>query len=128
MTKLTSNKAAGLGLALIALPFYFVSAAVLKYALGIGLFFDPLAAFFSDPERLRYLNTLSPVVFLGGLLLALALNIWAILRVHIQREDHAIISTLTLKPALGNLTVIAASSVLLVTLLAYAFLENFTPR
>ena len=128
MSKLFSNKAAGIGLALIAPPFYFVSAAVLKYALGIGLFFDPLAALFSDPERLHYFNILSPAVFFGGLLLALAMNVWAILRIHIQRDDHAIISTITLKPLLGNLTVIATSSVLLVTILVYAFLENFTHR
>jgi len=56
----------------------------------------------------------------------LAVNLLAVLRIQIQREDHTIVSTLTLKPGLWNLTVIALSGMLLLTILAYAFFENFT--
>ena len=126
MLRLSSRNAAGLGLAFMVLPFYFVSAAALKYAFDFGLFFDPLARYFSDPERLRWLNILSPIVFVGGLAIALAVNLLAVLRIQIQREDHTIVGTLTLKPGLWNLTVIALSGMLLLTILAYAFFENFT--
>src|SRR5215212_8519314 len=35
-------KLAGIGLVLLLVPLYFVSASLLKYGLGIGLLFDPL--------------------------------------------------------------------------------------
>lgn len=35
-------KLAWFGFALIFTPFYFVTAAVLKYGFGVGLFFDPV--------------------------------------------------------------------------------------
>src|SRR5215212_2520685 len=47
-------KLAGIGLVLLLVPLYFVSASLLKYGLGIGLLFDPLdRVFLSDPESLH---------------------------------------------------------------------------
>jgi hypothetical protein len=106
-----------------------VAAALLKYGLGLGFLFDPLdKALMSDPDRLRVFNLVSPVVFLGGLSLALMLNVHAVLRFNLRREDGAIVSTVRVEMKLANIAVVAVSCLLLGTLVGYFFLENFTYR
>ena len=65
---------------------FFVVASLLKYELGIGLLFDPLEALLSRPGIWHVFNLVSPVVFLGGLILALGLNAQAILRLNVGGE------------------------------------------
>ncbi len=125
----TSNKLAGIGFILGLPPLLFVSAAVLKSWLGMGFLFDPLDTFFNpNPQALRVFNLVSPVVFLGGLLLALILNLYPILDVKIRTENEALVGTVTVKAKLYNVAVAGLSSFLLTTLLLYAFVENFTRR
>jgi len=113
-------KLAWLGLGLIATPFYFVAAAVLKYGFGVGQFFDPLAALSADPQRLRFLNfVLTPVLFFGGSLLALGLNLYALAS---SRADNGS------KRRLPNLLVVITSFSLLLVMTTYGYLENFTHR
>ena len=124
-----ANKMAGVGFALLLAPLLFVAAALLKYGFGLGFLFDPLdKALMSDPERLRVFNLVSPVVFLGGLSLALMLNVPAVLRFNLRREDGAIVSTVRVEIKLANIAVVAVSCLLLGTLVGYFFLENFTYR
>jgi hypothetical protein len=62
---------AAVGFALLLAPLYFVSAAALKYGLGVSLLFDPVEVLLlSGPARLRVFNMVSSVVFFGGLVLA----------------------------------------------------------
>jgi len=68
------------------------------------------------------------VGFVGGLTLVLALNVYAILRLNVNKEDGTVMSTVRLKIKLLNIAVIAVSFLLLVTLVGYAFLENVTYR
>jgi hypothetical protein len=90
-------KLAGAGFALLLAPLYFVTASLLKYGLGIGLLFDPLdKALMFHPENLRIFNLVSPVVFLGGLSLALLLNACAVLRLNFGREVGAVVGTVRL--------------------------------
>jgi hypothetical protein len=122
-------KLAGIGLALLVAPLYFVCASLLKYGLGIGLLFDPLETFLSVSQRREdAFNLVSPVVFLGGLGLALALNMYAVLRLNVSRENGTIVSTARLRIKFLNIAVVAMSSLLLATLVGYAFLENFAYR
>jgi hypothetical protein len=122
-------KLAGAGFALLFAPLFFVAASLLKYGLGIGFLFDPLdKALMSDPENLRVFNLVSPVVFLGGLGLALVLNVYAVLRLDFSREDRTIVSTVRLEAKFWNLVVALLSVVLLSTLVGYFFLENLTYR
>ena len=65
-------------------------------------------------------------MFLGGLGSALALNAYAVLQLNVSREDGTIVSIVRLRMKFLNVAVVAVSSLLLVTLLGYAFLENFT--
>jgi hypothetical protein len=120
------TRSAAIGFVLIVSPLLFVSAAVLKYGFSIGLLFDPLERFLSDPSRLAIFNLISPVVFFGGLLVAIALNLRAIARLEIRKEQGDFVSTIRLKPKLLNVAVIGLSALLAATLLIYAFVENFT--
>jgi hypothetical protein len=121
-----SRRLAVIGFVLLLAPLYFVWASLLKYGLGVGFLFDPLEAVLSVAGRREVFNLVSPVVFLGGLCLALALNIYAVMRFDVSREDGTIVSTVRVTPGLWNIVVVAASALLLATLLGYAFLENFT--
>jgi hypothetical protein len=116
--RVSRKKLAGVGFVLLAAPFYFVAAAILKYGLGVGIFFDPLAAFFAEPQRLRFLNlVLTPVLFFGGSLLALGLNLYAVFG---RRGENG------LKDRLSNLVVVTISVSLLVVMATYGYLENFS--
>jgi hypothetical protein len=120
---------AGIGVAFLAAPLFFVAASLLKYELGIGFLFDPLdRALMSDPGRLQVFNLISPVVFLGGLGLALVLNVYAVLGLNVSREDGTIVSTVRVEPKFWNLAVALLSVLLLGTLVGYFFLENFAYR
>jgi hypothetical protein len=123
------RRLAVVGCVLLLAPLYFVSASLLKYGLGIGFLFDPLETLvFSVAGRRMIFNVVSPFVFLGGLGLALALNIYAVTRLNVSREDGTIVSTVRIKLGLWNIAVATVSVLLLVTLVGYAFLENFTYR
>ncbi len=122
------RRLAVVGFVLLLAPLYFVSASLLKYGLGIGFLFDPLEAFLSVAGRRVVFNVVSPIVFLGGLCLALALNTYAITRLNFRRENGTIVSTVRLKLRLSNIAVAVVSILLLATLLGYVFLENFAYR
>jgi hypothetical protein len=126
--KVNERRLALAGVALLSAPLFFVAASLLKYELGIGFLFEPLEALLSDPQRLRVFNLVSPVVFLGGLGLALALNAYAVLRLNVGREDGAIVGTVRVQVRFWNIAVTAVSLLLLVTLVGYFFVENFVYR
>ncbi|MCA1687489.1 MAG: hypothetical protein LC714_02580 [Actinobacteria bacterium] len=116
------------GLVLLSAPLFFVAASVLKYELGIGFLFDPLEVLLAEPGRRQVFNLVSPVVFLGGLGLALVLNAYAVVRLDVGREDGAIVSTVRLEVRFWNIAVAVMSLLLLATLLGYFFVENFVYR
>lgn len=124
----TERRLAGIGFILLLAPLYFISASLLKYGLGVGLLFVPLEAFLSISERREIFNLVSPVVFLGGLSLAMALNAYAVLRPSVTKEEDAVVCTVRIRMKFWNTAVVAASSMLLFTLVGYVFLENFVAR
>lgn len=126
--KVNERTLAWAGLALLSAPLFFVAASLLKYELGIGLLFDPLETFLSEPGRRYVFNLVSPVIFLGGLCLALALNAYAVVRLDVGREGGAIVGTVRLEVRFWNIAVAAVSVLLLITLVGYFFAENFVYR
>lgn len=124
----SSGKLAGVGLIFILLPLYFTTAAILKYEFGIGFLFDPLDAYLSNPQRLHIFNLISPIVFLGGLLLALGLNLFAVFGANFRQGSAAILSAVRERNRFLNVAIVLMSGLLLTTLLGYVFLENFTRR
>jgi ABC-type uncharacterized transport system permease subunit len=82
----------------------------------------------ADPRRQPVFNLVSPVVFLGGLVLALALNAYAVVRLNVGREDGVIVGTVRLETRFWNIAVAGVSLLLLVTLVGYFFAENLVYR
>jgi len=71
-----------------------------------------------------------PVLVVGGLLLAFALNALPVFRVRFGFEDGAVVGTmaLRLRGTLLNLTTLTLGCLLLATVAVYLFVENFQPR
>ena len=69
-------------------------------------------------------NILSPILFLGGLSLALLANLLPIVRINVWREDGRLASTITIQTRLMNLAVIGLSGLLLTVLIVYVLVEN----
>jgi hypothetical protein len=126
--KMNERGLAWVGLALLLAPLFFVAASLLKYELGVGFLFDPLEALVADPRRQHFFNLVSPVVFLGGLVLALASNAYAVVRLNVGREDGVIVGTVRLETRFWNIAVAGVSLLLLVTLVGYFFAENLVYR
>jgi hypothetical protein len=104
------NTAAWAGFVLLAVPTYFVAASLLKqHAPGLSFFG-------------------SPIILLGTLLFAFALNSLAIVSVELRTTNAASVLNVGLSLRIRNLVVIGAALLLLGALLGYAFIENFQPR
>ena len=113
-----------IGLALAAPVLYFVSASLLKFRFGVDQPYSPLDSLLADPDRFRAFNVLSPVVFVGGLSLAVLLNLYPQLQVQVRRADKRWVATLTAEAKLLNLTVVAVGCLLVAILVVYVAFEN----
>lgn len=71
-----------------------------------------------------------PMLVMGGLLLAFALNALPVFRVRFGHEEGALVSTvsLRLRGTVLNLTALSLSCLLLATITVYLLVENFQPR
>jgi hypothetical protein len=86
VTKPSPSRAALLGLILAAPAALFLLANLLN-ELGVGFFCAPVEALISEPHRQQLFNVMSPLVFLGGIALALLLNFLAIAQFHLKWEQ-----------------------------------------
>ena len=68
---------------------------------------------------------LSPVVVLGGPLVAFALNAWKVVHVSADVVNEEFVIALSVKRLFGHLLCLAASGALVLLLVCYAFVENF---
>jgi len=78
-----------------------------------------------DPEGFAYRVLLHPVIVLGGLALALALNLLPLLRVQLDRQPGNLAGTLAVRLRSTHLAISAVGLGLLAVLLVYGFTENF---
>jgi hypothetical protein len=101
--------AARLGLTFLIVPVYFISASALR----------------QNAPGLSILG--SPMILLGGLLVAFTLNALSILSVNLHRDAPPVLNV-SLSLRFWNLAAIATSLLLLGVLLGYAFVENFQAR
>ena len=75
-----------------------------------------------------YLELLrSPVLLLGGLLLAFILNLLPALTLRFERGTEGLTSVITFKPLLIHWAFIGMSLLMVGIILVYAFFENFGP-
>jgi len=111
-------------MALLFTPGLFVTASVLKYVLGVGFLYDALAGIFSS----QAFDRASPALLLGGLVIALALNVYAVADLSILRGQEAHAGRGRAARRVANLAVIACSALLLTVLLGYLVVENVPLR
>jgi hypothetical protein len=71
-----------------------------------------------------------PVLVMGGLLSALMLNVVSLMRVGFGQDDRSFVVTLSIqvRGSAVNLAVLLLGCLLLATITAYLFVENFQPR
>jgi hypothetical protein len=122
-SRLRPLSGSALGLLLLIPVALFTSASLLKYAAGVPVLYDGLG-FLAEPRQLPWYERVSPFLFLGGPLLAAALSLKAIVQLDVRREEGSVVTTVTLRPRLLNLTVAGLSLVLLAILAGYAVAEN----
>jgi hypothetical protein len=120
LTKPSASALAAVGIALLFTPALFVTASILRYALGVGVLYDALATVFSS----RALERASPALLLGGLVTALALNVYAVADLSIRRGQHPHAGPVRTARRVVNLIVIAGSALVLTVLLGSLFVEN----
>jgi hypothetical protein len=104
-----NNVSAVVGALLLMVPAYFVTMSALRY----------------DAPGLQLFN--SPILILGTLATAFAVNARSILSVKLEREKPPVLK-IALSLRIWNLLQITLALLLLGALLTYAFVENFEPR
>ena len=124
LTRPSANALAAVGVALLFTPGLFVTASILNYVLGVGFLYDALAGIFSS----RAFDKASPALLLGGLVIALALNVCAVADLSMRRERDAYAGRARVARRAVDLVVIAGSALLLTVLLGYLFVGNFAAR
>ena len=112
-----------LGFALLALPLLFVLHMTATYNAGLSY---PLHSMVDGAFSSGAFGLVSVLLLLGAPLLAAGINIVAVLRVRFAREHGELVSTIRLRPSGWNLTVIAATGVLYVTVTLYLLAENWS--
>jgi hypothetical protein len=109
LSTIKPSVAARLGMTVLILPVYFISASTLRLnAPGLSLLANP-------------------IIVLGALLVAFALNASSILSINLRSDTPSVLSV-SLSLYFWNLLVIATDLLLLCVMLGYAFVENFQVR
>jgi hypothetical protein len=90
-----------------------------------GAWARTLDATLFDPAGFFFRIVLHPAVILGGLALAVALNLLPLIRMQLERHAGLVSATVGLRLRPIHLAIAAAGLGLLTVILAYAFTENF---
>jgi hypothetical protein len=98
---------------------------VLQTGLGLTQLNDALDKLIahSPVEAVRLL--IHPVLVLGGLFLALSLNVWPVIQTKFQLHEGNLVSVIIIKGKALNLGILILALILMAALLLYAFVENF---
>jgi hypothetical protein len=115
-----------LGLVLAAPALSFVAIALLKYGFKVDQPFNLLESSLSNPDRFSIFNLVSPFVFLGGLCIALVLNLFPQIQLQIRRDNQRVVATITAEAKVINLAMAILCCLLLAVLVGYAALENLS--
>lgn len=109
VSALNPNFSARVGLLLLVIPGYFIGASVLR----------------QNAPALSLLG--SPVILVGALFVAFALNAMSILSINLRGDAPPVVN-ISLSLRFWNLAVIVTGLLLLAVMLGYAFVENFQAR
>ena len=117
-------RSAIIGLALSAPALFFVVASLLKYNFGVSQPFSLFEGMFATPERLHLFNIISPVVFVGGLLVGVIVNLYPQIEMQLRRDQGRLVATITAEAKPINLAIVVLGCLLLATLFGYVAVEN----
>ena len=106
----------------LMLPALFLSTAGILSAFGVEAANHVLEAMLTQT---LFKLLLSPVVALGGPLVAFALNAWKVFHVSADVVNEEFVIALSVKRLFGHLLCLALAGGLLLLLVCYAFVENF---
>ncbi|MCH7512551.1 MAG: hypothetical protein IH947_01190 [Bacteroidetes bacterium] len=123
ITLLNSRKSAHLGVLLLLLPFLFFFGNVAKYNLGIDLdFINLFLGWIISLDTVPVVNWLIRFILLGGPILAILFNLFAIMHMYTNHETHEFIITLKLKWV--NIAIIILCGLILLLFFTYLVVEN----
>jgi transcriptional regulator with XRE-family HTH domain len=113
----------------VMLPaFYFALTNILFYNLKISVVENILIPLQNDSPFFNIINLFSPLIFLGGLSIALLINLDAIFSLTISAQKTGINTAIRFRPRLSNLTIIFLSLSTLMIFVVYVFVENILLR
>ena len=121
---LNTNRSLLIGIFVMFPALYFIVANILKYGLGVSFLAEPLEIFYLNADILKVFNFISPIIFLGGLLMALVLNILVMLSFSVSMKSGKIHSSFSITPRAANLIVVITCLVFLGTFIIYTLGEN----
>jgi len=115
---------AAIGLGLSAPALFFVMASILKFNFGVDQPFRVFEGLLATPERFHLFNMISPIVFVGGLLIGVIVNLYPQIEMQFRRDHGRLVATITAEAKPINLAVVILGCLLLATLFGYVALEN----
>ena len=124
LTILNTRRSAIWGTVLMFLPVYFVLAMILKYNLGIGFLTPPIDYLLN----FGFFESISPLIFIGGLLLAILFNLFAVLHFGYSHDKSEFTINITIKKKMYNLIVLGISGLFFFIIMLYGFMENWILR
>jgi hypothetical protein len=113
-----------LGLGLSAPALFFITASLLKYDFGVSQPFTLIENMLATPEQAHLFNIISPIVFVGGLLMGVIVNLYPQLEMQLRRDQGRLVATITAEVKPINLVIVILGCLLLATLFGYVALEN----
>lgn len=116
-TRDPSFKTAMTGLALVAPTIYFMTAAALEHEVGIRFLYAPIEPLLANPA--------SPILILGGPLLAFLLNLLQVVRLSAHADPGGVAATVTILRKPWNLVSAGLILLVLLALSAYVVAENW---
>jgi len=128
MKWLTPSRAFFIGITAVFPSLYFIMANLLHYGFGFTLLTQPFELIYNDKELFAVYNMVAPIVFIGGLTLAIFLNLFSIISFYIERKGEIINTSIKLRTKLLNFLVITLSISSMLILFGYVFSENFILR
>ena len=122
----SQTRSAIIGLGLSAPALFFVVASLLKSNFGVSQPFSLFESLLATPDRLRLFNIISPIVFVGGLIAGVIVNLYPQIEMQLRRDQGRLVATITAEAKPINLAIVILGCLLLATLIGYVAVENLT--
>ena len=121
----SAERSSWIGILLVSLPCLFIFGVILKYGFGVGShLFSALEEQMAAIDR-SFFRFVPPLLLVGGPLIALALNLLAILHFHVEPSRRELQVMVKLK--IINLLIIGICLLILTTVFMYVVAENGAP-